>query len=206
MAFIGRNSKEIRWPEIKSAAQTLRKDYKKVGAIGFCYGEFLTFPLFPSIASPQAGDNLIALSIRRSPEIGEDQWCGFNEEREHDELTLPPGGWAVFKLGAKENNNLVDCISTAHPSLLDKAEVDAVGVPVQILSPEHDQMYTEELKAYTNKVIPSLGLEYDYQYFPALAHGFAARGDPKDAAQKKGLERAKNAVVQWFNEHLHDSN
>lgn len=79
-------------------------------------------------------------------------------------------------------------------------------MPVQILSPEHDQMYTEELKAYTNKVIPSLGLEYDYQYFPALAHGFAARGDPNDPVQKKGMERAKNAAVGWFKEHLHESN
>ena len=40
MAFIGRNNKDIRWPEIKNTAQTLRKQYKKVGAIGFCYGEF----------------------------------------------------------------------------------------------------------------------------------------------------------------------
>ena len=113
------------------------------------------------------------------------------------------GGWAVFKLGAKSENGLVDAISTAHPSLLDHAEVDNVAVPVQILSPEHDAMYTEELKAYTNKVIPSLGVEYDYQYFPALTHGFAARGDPNDPVQKKGLERAKNAVTHWFTEHLH---
>ncbi|KAF1353475.1 dienelactone hydrolase [Delphinella strobiligena] len=151
MAFIGRNSKEIRFPEIKAVAQDLKKNYKKVGAIGFCYG-----------------------------------------------------GWAVFQLGSRENK-LVDAISTAHPSLLTKEEVDAISVPVQILSPEFDQMYTQELKDYTNSKIPALGVEYDYQYFPGLVHGFAARGDPSNAAQKKGLERAKNAVVHWFSEHLHES-
>lgn len=107
-------------------------------------------------------------------------------------------------MGSRENK-LVDAISTAHPSLLTKEEVDAISVPVQILSPEFDQMYTQELKDYTNSKIPALGVEYDYQYFPGLVHGFAARGDPSNAAQKKGLERAKNAVVHWFSEHLHES-
>lgn len=100
-------------------------------------------------------------------------------------------------------NNLVDCISTAHPSFLLTSEIDAVSVPVQILSPENDPLYTEDLKAYSNKVIPTLGIEYDYQYFPGLAHGFATRGDPNNDVQKKGLERAKNAVVYWFAQHLH---
>lgn len=75
-------------------------------------------------------------------------------------------------------------------------------MPVQILSPETDPMFTPELKEYCNQTIPTLGVEYDYQYFPALAHGFAVRGDPKDPAQKKGLERAKSAAVHWFVEHL----
>ena len=43
MAFIGRNSKEIRYPEIKTTAELLKKKYKKVGAIGFCYGKCCIF-------------------------------------------------------------------------------------------------------------------------------------------------------------------
>lgn len=74
MDFIGRNSKEIRFPEMKACAEALRKDYKKIGAIGFCYG-----------------------------------------------------GWAVFQLGAK-GANLVDAISTAHPSLLTHDEISNIGV------------------------------------------------------------------------------
>lgn len=38
-AFIGRNSKEIRFPEIVAATKALRaQGFKKIGAIGFCYG------------------------------------------------------------------------------------------------------------------------------------------------------------------------
>ena len=153
MAFLDRNSKEIRYPEISAGATKLKKehDFKKVGAIGFCYG-----------------------------------------------------GWVVFQLGAK-SNPLVDCISMAHPSGMTQAEIEAVGVPVQILAPEHDPMLTPELKAFCNKTIPTLGVEYDYQYFPGLVHGFATRGDKNDPVQKKGLERAKNAAVYWFQTVSHST-
>ena len=109
----------------------------------------------------------------------------------------------VYRLDVVPGKDLVDCISTAHPSVLTKEEIDAVSVPVQILAPEHDPQLTPELKAYANSVIPSLNIEYDYQYFPGLKHGFAIRCDQSDVKQKKGLERAKNAAVGWFAQFLH---
>lgn len=64
-------------------------------------------------------------------------------------------------------------------------------------------MYTPELKEYTNTTIPSLGLPYQYDYYPGMVHGFAVRGDPNNPAQKAGLERAKNSAVSWFVEYLY---
>lgn len=113
------------------------------------------------------------------------------------------GGWAVFRLGAKSHNNLVDCISTAHPSWLTHNEIEGVGVPVQILAPEIDPVFTPELKEFSNRVIPSLGLDYDYQHFPGLEHAFAVRGNRTNKAEMEGLERAKNAAVYWFKQWLH---
>lgn len=121
------------------------------------------------------------------------------------------GGWAVFRLGSKAYNNnvdgqetkLVDCISTAHLSWLEKGEIENVGVPVQILAPEFDPAFTPELKEFSNRVIPTLGVAYDYQYFPGVAHAFATRGDPEKDVERKGMERAKNAVVHWMKEWLH---
>ena len=84
-----------------------------------------------------------------------------------------------------------------------KEEVNAVSVPVQIIAPEHDPQLTPELKTYVNSVIPGLDLEYDYQYFPGLVHGFAVRCDESDGKQKKALERAKNVAVAWFAQFLH---
>ncbi|OCL13696.1 endo-1,3-1,4-beta-D-glucanase [Glonium stellatum] len=146
--FLGRNSKDKRYPEILACAKALKAEYPKVGAIGFCYG-----------------------------------------------------GWAVFQLGA--DPGFLSCISTAHPSLLTKEEIDKIAVPTQILAPETDPAFTPELKEYSNKVIPQRGVPYAYEYFPGLVHGFAAKGNVNDAKQKEGMERAKRAAVNWFNEFLH---
>jgi dienelactone hydrolase len=138
MAFIGRHGKDTRWPEIKEHAQTLKSQYKKVVAIGYCYG-----------------------------------------------------GWACFKLGA--DPQLIDAISMAHPSLVEKSEIDATKVPIQIMAPENDFAYTEELKKHTLEKLPTLNIPWEP----------SARGDPSDPAQKAGLEKAKRDAVGFFNEYLH---
>ena len=58
---MGRNSKEIRFPEVESCVHSLRQEhgFKKLGAIGFCYGGWAVFQLgakgmLPSIHSPKA--------------------------------------------------------------------------------------------------------------------------------------------------------
>lgn len=97
---------------------------------------------------------------------------------------------------------LVDLISTAHPTLLTKEEIDAVAVPVQILAPENDPLFTPELKEHANRVIPTLNIGYMYQFFPGMAHGFATKCDSSNGKQRRALEIAKNAAVGWF-AHLH---
>ncbi|PWY90183.1 endo-1,3-1,4-beta-D-glucanase [Aspergillus heteromorphus CBS 117.55] len=147
-AFIARNTKEQRFPEILACARALKDAYPKVGAIGFCYG-----------------------------------------------------GWAVFQLAA-HGTELLSCISTAHPTFLSEAEIAACRTPAQILAPEHDQYLTPELKEYCNRVIPSLGVPYEYVYFPGMSHGFATRANLNNELQKAELARAKRAAVHWFNEWL----
>lgn len=97
----------------------------------------------------------------------------------------------------------MNCISTTHPSWLTKEEVEGVGVPVQILAPEIDLAFTPALKYLCNRVIPSVELDYVFQHFPALEHGFTIRGGRENEAELKGVVRGKNAVIYWFNQYLH---
>ncbi|KAI2467947.1 dienelactone hydrolase family protein [Annulohypoxylon bovei var. microspora] len=151
-AFSKRHARVIREPEIFAAAKTLKQKYKKVGAIGYCYG-----------------------------------------------------GWAVFRLGAKEHNPpLIDAISMGHPSLLIKKDIEEVAVPTQLLVPEHDPVYTPELKAYTLETLPKLGIEWDYRHFPGVEHGGLVRADENKPGERLAMARAKNAAVSWFNQFLHE--
>ena len=112
------------------------------------------------------------------------------------------GGKPALILASKTNAGLVDCISVGHPSFITKEEISSVSVPIQILSPEHDPQYTQELKDHSNKVIPTLNVDYHYQYFPGMKHGFAAKCNEKDEKEKRALNLAKNAVVYWFSSHF----
>jgi dienelactone hydrolase len=44
-AWIGRNSREKRWPQVKACAQALKAQYPKVAAIGYCWGGWACFQL-----------------------------------------------------------------------------------------------------------------------------------------------------------------
>ena len=116
------------------------------------------------------------------------------------------GGWAVFRLGAKEHQPpLVDCITAGHPSLLTKKDIDEVAVPVQILAPEIDPVYTAELKTHSFQTITTLGVPFDYQHFPGVEHACFVRGDIRKAGEREAMARGKNAALGWFGQFLHDS-
>ncbi|KAJ5107185.1 alpha/beta-hydrolase [Penicillium angulare] len=175
----------------------------------FFGGEVLSSEILRKNPSEWGPLDLAAFSARNSKEVRESEIISFaNSLRSlHKRIGAVGfcyGGWAVFRLGAKKHENLVDCISTAHPSWLTKEEIQDVGVPVQIIAPEIDPVFTPELKEFSNRVIPSLGLPYDYQYFPGLEHAFAVRGNEDNQAERQGLERAKNAMVHWCKQWLHD--
>jgi len=115
------------------------------------------------------------------------------------------GGWAVFRLGAKEHQPpLVDCISAGHPTWLTKKDIDEVAVPVQILAPEIDSAFNEELKAHSFAAIQKLGVPFDYQHFPGVEHACLTRGDAKKAGERDAMIRGKNAAVGWFKQFLFD--
>jgi dienelactone hydrolase len=111
------------------------------------------------------------------------------------------GGWAAFRLGAK-GNDLVDCVSTGHPSLLTKEDIDAVSVPTQILAPEVDFAYTEELKGHTWKTLQRNKVVFDYQNFPGVEHACLVRGNPKIDGEREAMARGKDAAVSWFKQWL----
>ncbi|KIW09068.1 uncharacterized protein PV09_00017 [Verruconis gallopava] len=113
------------------------------------------------------------------------------------------GGWAVFRLGAATHAPpLVDCISTGHPTWLTKEDIDNVAVPVQLLAPEHDPVFTLELKQHAFQTIIKKSIMFDYQHFPGVHHGCLTRGFEEKDGEREALVQAKSAAVNWFTRFL----
>ncbi|KAF1960453.1 alpha/beta-hydrolase [Byssothecium circinans] len=111
------------------------------------------------------------------------------------------GGWAVFKLG--NDPALVDAVVGCHPSMVEKSELDGLTVATSIHAPEEDFTFLPDMKEHANKVIPTLGIPYEYVHFPGLQHGFASRGDRNNKKQADGMERSMRGIGHFFTEFLH---
>ncbi|KAL6706248.1 hypothetical protein ACN47E_005983 [Coniothyrium glycines] len=114
------------------------------------------------------------------------------------------GGWAVLRL-AHSQNPLADCICVAHPSWTTAADFDHVGVPIQILAPEVDAMFSDDLKAYVfhklvceKKTVPT-----EYIHFPGVAHGCMTKGDENVKGEREAMAKGKDDTVRWFRLWLH---
>ncbi|KAL4800149.1 Alpha/Beta hydrolase protein [Aspergillus venezuelensis] len=114
------------------------------------------------------------------------------------------GGWAAFRLGAEDPHSplvdqrpLVDGVVVAHPSLLTKSDIDGVIVPTQVLAPEFDPIFNEELKRYTFDSFVRRGIKFDWQHFPGVEHACMSRGNTNKPGEKEALERGMGAVVSW---------
>ncbi|OTA98455.1 hypothetical protein M426DRAFT_325957 [Hypoxylon sp. CI-4A] len=115
------------------------------------------------------------------------------------------GGWGVFRLAAKEHDPpLVDAISAGHPSWLTHKDIEDVAVPVQVLAPEIDYSLPAELKSFVFETFSKAALEFDYRHFKGMEHGALVRGDERQPGERTAMTRAKNAVVGWLRDFLHD--
>lgn len=120
------------------------------------------------------------------------------------------GGWAVHRLGAKEfvdaetGKGLVDCVTSGHPSLLTKKDIDEVAVPVQVQAAEFDMQFTAEMKSHEFLTLQKNGVPFDYQHFPGVVHGALVRGDESQKGEREAMVRAKNATVAWHRYWLRD--
>jgi dienelactone hydrolase len=119
------------------------------------------------------------------------------------------GGWAGFYLASedlnpKDSQPLLDCLTIGHPSLLTAADIDGVSsrVPIQVLAPEIDAMYTPFLKAKTFKVLQEKNAPFEYRHFPGVEHACFVRGDPHKPGERDAMERGLGAAIGWQGEWL----
>lgn len=173
-----------------------------------------TLPLEPILAGRFGEVDLAGFIGRNSRAIREPEIFGFARalRAKHERVGAVGfcyGGWAVHRLGAKEHidpatgRGLVDCVSAGHPSLLTKQDIDEVAVPVQILAPEHDVAFTEELKLHSWTTMQKNGVPFEYVHFPGVEHACLVRGDANHKGEREAFERGAREAVNWARLWLH---
>ena len=107
------------------------------------------------------------------------------------------GGWAVFRLGSSEAS-LIDCGIVGHPSLVTEDDVAAMRAPLQVLAPEHDVVFNEQLRLYTWQTLQKNKLRFDWQFMPGVSHGCLTKGDERIEGEREAMVRGKEAAVWWL--------
>jgi dienelactone hydrolase len=196
------------FPNIRLLADHIAKESDVTAFVpDFFGGEVLDFEMCRQERYEEIG--LDKFVERNSREIREPEIFNFAKYlREHFTRVGAAGycfgGWAVFRLGAKEHQPpIVDCIIAGHPAHLTKDDIDQIGVPFQILAPEFDFTYPPELKLHTFKRAQTAGLAFDYQHFPGVSHSCLVRGDESRPGERSAMARGKDVAVGWLRQHLH---
>ncbi|KAF2257774.1 alpha/beta-hydrolase [Lojkania enalia] len=93
----------------------------------------------------------------------------------------------------------------AHPSFVDKGEVEAIQGPLSIAAAETDQIFPAEKRHETEAILQKMSIPYQINLFSDVEHGFAVRSDLSKPRQKFAKEQAFFQAVHWFDEYVKSS-
>jgi dienelactone hydrolase len=110
----------------------------------------------------------------------------------------------------------IDAGYCAHPSFVEKAELEAIEGPFAIsaagklmrfanaqsalltLAPETDQIFPAEKRHESEVILKGTGQPYQIFLFSGVEHGFAVRADINKLDNKLAKEQAFLQAVNWF--------
>ncbi|KAF1979456.1 dienelactone hydrolase [Bimuria novae-zelandiae CBS 107.79] len=90
----------------------------------------------------------------------------------------------------------------AHPSFVDKEELEAIKRPLSIAAAETDHVFPASKRHESEEILQKLSVPYQINLFSDVAHGFAMRGDLSKKPVKFAKEQAFLQAVVWFDEYL----
>jgi dienelactone hydrolase len=106
------------------------------------------------------------------------------------------GGRYVFRELDKKGG--VDVGFTAHPSLLQTEEIEAVTKPVSIAGAATDNIFPQPRQAETNAILTKIGKPFSSTLYSGTTHGFAVRANTSDPQQAFAKTEAFYQAVRFF--------
>ncbi|KFA69890.1 hypothetical protein S40285_07927 [Stachybotrys chlorohalonatus IBT 40285] len=96
----------------------------------------------------------------------------------------------------------IDVGFVAHPSFVQKEELEAITGPLSIAAAEFDDIFPQDKRHESEETLAKVGQPYQINLFSGVHHGFAVRGDPEVKLQRYAKEQAFDQAVAWFDNHL----
>ncbi|KAK7958490.1 hypothetical protein PG996_010074 [Apiospora saccharicola] len=90
----------------------------------------------------------------------------------------------------------------AHPNWFDLDDGLRVQKPLCVVAGENDRVFGSQERRQMEKLLKAAGVPYQMTVYSGVQHGFAVRGDPKNAVEVFAKEQAFNQAIQWFKFHL----
>jgi len=95
-----------------------------------------------------------------------------------------------------------DAAFTAHPSLLEDAEITAIKGPAAIAAAESDSMMNAARRSEVEAALGKTSVPWQVSLYSGTSHGFGVRANISDPKQLAGKEEAFLQAVRWFDRHL----
>ncbi|KAL6917601.1 hypothetical protein ACHAPO_000590 [Fusarium lateritium] len=106
------------------------------------------------------------------------------------------GGRYVFRQLDKKGG--ADVGFTAHPSLLQTEEIQAVVKPISIAGAADDNIFPQPRQAETNAILTKIGKPFSSTLYSGTNHGFAVRANISDPQQAFAKTEAFYQAVRFF--------
>ncbi|RMJ02447.1 hypothetical protein CDV36_015288 [Fusarium kuroshium] len=86
----------------------------------------------------------------------------------------------------------------AHPSFVERAELEAIKAPLTIAAAEDDFMFPPDKRKESEEILGKLDIPTQINLYLGNSHGFAVRCDLSVSRQKLAKEAAFMQAVLWF--------
>lgn len=96
----------------------------------------------------------------------------------------------------------LDAGYTAHPSFVEREELEGIMGPLSISAAETDQIFPAAKRHETEEILLKMNVPYQINLFSDVQHGFAVRTDISKKREKFAKEQAFLQAVAWFNEYV----
>ncbi|KAF2028706.1 alpha/beta-hydrolase [Setomelanomma holmii] len=96
----------------------------------------------------------------------------------------------------------VDAGFIAHPSFVDKEEIEGIQGPFSIAAAATDAIYTVPLRHDTEAILTKHNVPWQSFVYGGTEHGFAVRGNMMEGKARFAKEQAFKQAVGWFDEFV----